>query len=511
MIVKNEAGGLRKAIESARPLVNEIIIGVDSKSTDDTFKIAKELGKAYKFDWTDDFSKARNEGLDKSTGDWNLILDGHEYITQYPEMDLLEIEDGVDSMRAEMTMENGEVVSTERILRKDVRYKNKVHNEPMTKKSLPLPDLKMVHDRTQQPLEVIKARNKQRIEMNEEDMTGDTFRSHWYLGQLYRGSEIKKSIKHYKRAIELQKKGNKAIAQCAQYFLAQMLYEDGKVKQALNAVGDELMEFQYVRGMIHFREGEFSEAVKCFLEALVTEKMTVSSRPVKDIEFEIYDVLSQCLYELKQYKLARAAAFRALEYKEDKRVEQNADAFTASTLAIEEKGREYYDKIFKDGYDTSRYEDVYKVILRILEEIDDPRVLEIGCGVGTLGKMIIDKGYKYRGFDFSKEAIKQCKKLGARGHFYLGNAYDKKEYKGNYNVVIATEVLEHVDDLKVLSLIKSGVMFIGSVPNFGDEAHLRVYKNKQEDIVDRFSKYLSVEKTLFSEQTGIYIVKGTLK
>lgn len=504
MIVKNEAGGLRKAVESARPLVNEIIIGVDSKSTDGTLKIARELGKVYRFDWCNDFAKTRNEGLDKSSGDWNFILDGHEYITQYPEMDLLEIEKGVDSMRCELTMDNGEVVSTERILRKDIRYQNTVHNEPVTKKPLLLHDLKMIHDRGQQTKEVIEERNKQRIEMNEEAMKDDTFRSHWYLGQLYRGLDAKKSIKHYRRALELQKKGNKAIAQCAQYYLAQMLYEDKRVKQALNAVDDGLMEFGYARGMIYFSEKQYADAIKCFLEALVEEKMEISSKPVQDLEFEIYDVLSQCLYELKQSQMARIAALRALEYKEDERVRQNVDAFVASELAMEEKDSKYYDEIFKDGYDTSRYDDVYKVVMKMLVKIDKPNVLEVGCGVGDLGKSIISVGIPYKGFDFSKEAIKQCNDK----HFHIGDAYDKKEYKGDYNVVIMTEVLGHVDDLKVLKNIKKGAIVIGSVPNFGDKAHLRVYRNKQIDIVDRFSKYLTIEKTFFSEQTGIYIFKG---
>jgi 2-polyprenyl-3-methyl-5-hydroxy-6-metoxy-1,4-benzoquinol methylase len=95
-----------------------------------------------------------------------------------------------------------------------------------------------------------------------------------------------------------------------------------------------------------------------------------------------------------------------------------------------------------------------------------------------------------------------------RGNFYLGNAYDKKEFRGDYNVVIATEVLEHVDDLKVLANIKSGATFIGSVPNFGDAAHLRTYVDKQKDIVDRFSKYLTIEKILFSSELGIYVIKA---
>jgi len=513
MIVKNEAGGLEKAVESARPFVNEIVIGVDSKSTDSTLKIAKELADiCYIFDWEDNYAKTRNEGLEKTSGEWNFVMDGHEYVTQYPEFDLLEVEDDVDSLRVKLTMENGEVVSTGRILRNHVRFKNATHNVAVTKKAIIVHDLKMIHDRRQQSKEAIEARNKQRIRMNEKDMNDDTFRSHWYLGQLYRGSKVKKSIKHYRRAIELGKNANKEAIRAAHFYLGQMLYKDGQLREALKAVKGDSMEYGYLRGMIYFREENFSKATIHFLEALNFKKMKEASRPVDDLEFEIYDHLSQCFYKLKQSQIARTTALLALTYKEDKRVRENAEIFVLTGLAKEEKGADYYDRVFSDEQNDKKYGEIRKVAINLLVEIEDPKILEIGCGGGRLAKEILDIGLQYRGFDFSKKAIENARKICKTDkEFVIGNAYDKKMYEGDYNTVIAIEVLEHVDDLKVLSNIKSGVAFIGSVPTFGDAAHLRIYKEKQADIVDRFSKYLAVEKVLFSQQSGIYIIKGMTK
>ncbi len=78
MIVKNEEKMLRGCLESAKNLVDEIVI-VDTGSTDNTVAIAEEFGaKVYHFDWIDDFAAARNEALKYSSGKWILYLDADE-------------------------------------------------------------------------------------------------------------------------------------------------------------------------------------------------------------------------------------------------------------------------------------------------------------------------------------------------------------------------------------------------------------------------------------------------
>jgi len=78
MIVKNEAMCLAECLESAQPVVDEMII-VDTGSTDGTVAIAESFGaRVFHFPWTDNFSTARNESLRHATGDWILILDADE-------------------------------------------------------------------------------------------------------------------------------------------------------------------------------------------------------------------------------------------------------------------------------------------------------------------------------------------------------------------------------------------------------------------------------------------------
>lgn len=83
MIVKDEGKFIGKALKGVKGFVDEIIV-VDTGSKDKTSEIAKKSGaKVFKFKWNNDFSKARNFSLKKSTKDWILILDADEIISEY--------------------------------------------------------------------------------------------------------------------------------------------------------------------------------------------------------------------------------------------------------------------------------------------------------------------------------------------------------------------------------------------------------------------------------------------
>ncbi|MBN1156285.1 tetratricopeptide repeat protein [Candidatus Woesearchaeota archaeon] len=81
MIALNEERYIADAIKSLKPVLDEIIV-VDTGSTDRTKEIVKGLGaKVIDFKWCDDFSAARNIGLDAATSDWIIVIDGDERIS----------------------------------------------------------------------------------------------------------------------------------------------------------------------------------------------------------------------------------------------------------------------------------------------------------------------------------------------------------------------------------------------------------------------------------------------
>ena len=80
MIVKDEEEVIGRCLSSIRELADEIII-IDTGSTDSTKDIAREYtSNIFDFNWSNDFSAARNESLKHATCKWILILDADEYL-----------------------------------------------------------------------------------------------------------------------------------------------------------------------------------------------------------------------------------------------------------------------------------------------------------------------------------------------------------------------------------------------------------------------------------------------
>jgi tetratricopeptide (TPR) repeat protein len=80
MIVKNEQTTLPNCLNSVKDVVDEMVI-LDTGSTDQTPKIAQEFGaQVYDYQWSNDFSAARNESLAHANGDWILVLDADEQL-----------------------------------------------------------------------------------------------------------------------------------------------------------------------------------------------------------------------------------------------------------------------------------------------------------------------------------------------------------------------------------------------------------------------------------------------
>lgn len=99
-------------------------------------------------------------------------------------------------------------------------------------------------------------------------------------------------------------------------------------------------------------------------------------------------------------------------------------------------------------------------------------ILEIGCGSGYGAKYIVENGAKkIVAYDFDSKAISFANKNFSHENikFYEGNAETLK-LKGNYDVVISFEVIEHLNNpYKLLELakktVKKGGAFILSTPN----------------------------------------------
>ena len=82
MIVRDEATMLPAFFDSVLGLWDELVI-VDTGSQDETIALCEAAGaKVVHFPWIDDFSAARNAGLEEATGEWILFLDADERPSQ---------------------------------------------------------------------------------------------------------------------------------------------------------------------------------------------------------------------------------------------------------------------------------------------------------------------------------------------------------------------------------------------------------------------------------------------
>jgi hypothetical protein len=82
LIVRDEAKQIGRCLESLRPLVDEVIV-VDTGSTDETTRIARDLGATVTEEpWRNDFSFHRNQAIDRAGGRWILTIDADEELVE---------------------------------------------------------------------------------------------------------------------------------------------------------------------------------------------------------------------------------------------------------------------------------------------------------------------------------------------------------------------------------------------------------------------------------------------
>ena len=86
MMVKNEEKYLDKtlyALKNLRKDIDSELIILDTGSTDNTVEIAKKYTeKVYFAKWNNNFADMRNISISYASGDWILILDADEKLTQ---------------------------------------------------------------------------------------------------------------------------------------------------------------------------------------------------------------------------------------------------------------------------------------------------------------------------------------------------------------------------------------------------------------------------------------------
>ena len=153
-----------------------------------------------------------------------------------------------------------------------------------------------------------------------------------------------------------------------------------------------------------------------------------------------------------------------------------------------------YESNFKENYFTYQVGD--KVINYFSKYfLKNTRLLDFGCGAGFLIQHLLTIDAEIYGLDFSDESLaKVNKKFSKNDNFrgaYTVSGYTEKEQK--FDTIIATEVIEHLDDEKLdstmnfilKSLAEQGTA-IFTTPNDEDLSKSMIYCPEADCVFHRW-------------------------
>lgn len=219
MPVKNEEKDIERVLKSFRGIADEIVIGVDDKSTDRTEEIARQYAdKVFFFTWEEDFSKARNSCIEQCSSEWIFMSEGHEHLKTGIEalLRLNEVPQYISVLEVRRECINTNWYFPWLFRNKpEIRFKNAVHNvldHADGGKCAQAGQISTYHERS---LEKAIERFNQRKGMNKQDLLRrikeNDVLAMFYLANEYRGEPSafcqRQALHWFNRFIEVSRPG----------------------------------------------------------------------------------------------------------------------------------------------------------------------------------------------------------------------------------------------------------------------------------------------------------------
>lgn len=468
MIVKDEQEMLPVCIDTIKEFDEIMILDTGSEDT----KYLTELNERYinvitiigEYKWNDNFAEARNEAREcvRETMDWILTIDADEELKSSYEDVVKWCEkaekEGKKTVSVKMIDKNGEDFYFPRLSKntKEIKYQSIVHNV-LNHDDHYHSDIEILYKRSpahdKDPNREMRMLGKAVIE------EPNNYRMKYYLGKAYF------TRKDYWGAM-----GMLGIL----------------IDEAPNDY--HYTDAQIIMGKCWHHFGKYNKARDCWGKALV-----------RNLECkEAYELIGKISGPINKKASKRHAEIATNEgvifirnNEKEKEIPQKEE--------MDEKGKEYYDEMYKRGYDTTRYQLLYK---DIAEKCGSEPTLDIGCGTGDLFRFID----RLAGFDISSEGINQAKeKLGEvlsyeaehtkkrmiDERIWQGDIYEE-EIESGYENYLLIEVLEHLkDDKKIIGKIPKGKKIIFTVPSFKDPSHVRTFN--REKVKERYGDQIIIE------------------
>lgn len=334
LIVKNEEKNLKRVLDSAKGLWDELVI-VDTGSTDKTVEIAKQYtDKIFNFTWVKDFSKARNFAFSKCTNPWIMWLDADDVLHAKDveviktEFNLIKNNLSIDfilmnyhyAVKTAKDVNNvgwseqDQPIATlvrERIIRKEAAiWRGRCHEHILVDFSKSNTIAASVwHMRTEEDIKADINRNIELMKLEVKDNPSD--RNYFYLGQEYFDSfKFEPAIEAYKQAFKISSIQDikfQSAFKIAKCYKALKNWEDS-INWFLTAINQQLtyreplLELADVYAIIK----DFSKAAHWAESALlISEPEHPHMVTQKDYYTWLpYDMLAKYHFELKNFKKA---------------------------------------------------------------------------------------------------------------------------------------------------------------------------------------------------------------
>lgn len=117
----------------------------------------------------------------------------------------------------------------------------------------------------------------------------------------------------------------------------------------------------------------------------------------------------------------------------------------------------------ENSYPFAGYREVLAKIYEIVLSKEQPTVLDIGFGTGTLTTRLYEKGCKIYGQDFSTRMIELAQKKMPGASLFQGDfskGLVKPLVQNSYDFIIATYSLHHLTDVSKIKFIQSATDFL---------------------------------------------------
>lgn len=159
----------------------------------------------------------------------------------------------------------------------------------------------------------------------------------------------------------------------------------------------------------------------------------------------------------------------------------------------------------------------YRHLLGVIKQYlkKDSKILDIGCGAGTLALFLAGQGNSVKGVDLSKRAIQACKKsaksLGLNNVSFEKINFPEENISGRFDFIILSEVLEHLpkDSLalkKIYSILNKDGILLLSTPSKNAPLYRLGLADKHDKQVGHLRRYTIEELVEMLEKQKFKIV-----